>query len=236
MASPELVVCADLEAAASAARDRIREAAAVAIAARGRFSLCVDGGRPTQRLLALLAEGGLAWGKVDLWLGDERRVPVTDKLSNAGMIERELLMKLAERPAFRAPNGAAPDGDRAAKDFEDAWRRENPSGVDFLLLGMGPDGHTASLFPGSPALKEDRHFALHVPAPTTVEPKVDRLTLTPPAILQAKALLLFAIGAEKREALGRLLGNAGDEAQTPSRLIRRYPGTPVVIADQAAKG
>ena len=236
MAAPELLVCADLEAAASSARDRIREAAGVAVAARGRFSLCVDGGRPTQRLLALLAEGGLPWAKVDLWLGDERRVPVTDALSNAGMIERQLLSKLSERPIFRAPDGAAPDGDRAARLFEEAWRRENPSGVDFLLLGMGPDGHSASLFPGSPALKEEWHLALHVPAPTTVEPKVDRLTLTPPAILGAKALLLFAVGAEKREALGRLLGNTGDEAQTPSRLIRRYAGTPLVIADQAAKG
>src|SRR5581483_7242679 len=138
-------------------------------------------------------------------------------------VERTLLQPLPVKPAFFAPDGAEPDGPTAAEHFEavlaerlgDAW-------FDRLLLGMGPDGHTASLFPGSPALLESTRRVLAVPAPTTVEPHVPRITLTPPALLGARSLLLFAVGPEKREALGRLLAKDGTESETPARLIRRF--------------
>ncbi len=230
-----LIAVEDLEAAALRARALILEAAQAALATQPRFSLCVDGGRPTQRLLERLTDAALDWKRVTLWLGDERRVPRDDSRSNRGKIERILLSKLAPAPLFRAPDGAAPDGAQAAGAFERQWRSENPAGVDFLVLGMGPDGHTASLFPHSPALADPR-LVVHVAAPTTVEPRVDRLTLTPTAILAARGLALFAVGAEKRAALQRLVAEAGDEAETPARLIRRYAGRAMVIADRAAQG
>jgi 6-phosphogluconolactonase len=237
MAAPELVLREDLDGAAAVARDQIVQSARPAIASRGRFRLCVDGGRPTRKLLELLAAapGLLDWSRTDLFVGDERRVPAGDALSNRALVERLLIGPLPVKPALFAPDGAAPDGAAAAARFEaQLSERLADRMFDFVLLGMGPDGHTASLFPGSPALGETQRKVLAVDAPTTVEPHVARITLTPPALLATRLLILFAVGAEKRDALSRLLAKEGEERDTPARIIRRFAGTPVVIADNAA--
>jgi 6-phosphogluconolactonase len=237
MAAPELILRKDLAEAAAAARDQIAQTARPAIAARGRFKLCVDGGRPTRKLLELLAAapGLLDWGRTDLFVEDERRVPVEDPLSNRGLVERLLVSQLPVKPGFFAPEGAAADGPAAAARFEAVLSEHLPDGwFDLVLLGLGPDGHTASLFPGSAALEETLRRVVAVDAPTTVEPHVPRLTLTPPALLASRSLILFAVGVEKRDALGRLLAKDGEERQTPARIIRRFAGTPVVLADEAA--
>jgi 6-phosphogluconolactonase len=237
MAAPELLLRADLAGAAAAARDHIVQSARPAIAARGRFKLCVDGGRPTRKLFELLAEAPqlFDWSRTDLFVGDERRVPATDPLSNRGLVERTLLSKLPVKPELFAPDGSRPDGPAAAAAFEAILAERLPdSWFDVVLLGMGPDGHTASLFPGSAALGEMQRRVLAVGAPTTVEPHVPRLTLTPPALLAARSLILFAVGVEKRDALGRLLAREGTESETPARLIRRFSGTPLILADNAA--
>ena len=237
MAAPELILREDLAAAAAVAREHITHAAGPAIAARGRFKLCVDGGRPTRKLLELLAAapGQVDWSHTDLFVGDERRVPVGDPLSNRALVERLLLDRLPVKPALFAPDGAAPDGAAAAQRFEAVLSEKLPDGLfDLMLLGLGPDGHTASLFPGSAALEEKQRRVVAVAAPTTVEPHVPRITLTPTALLATRSLILFAVGVEKRDALGRLLAKDGEERVTPARLIRRFVGTPIVIADKAA--
>ncbi len=237
MAAPELILCKDLADAAAVARDRIAESAGPAIAARGRFKLCVDGGRPTRKLLELLAAapGLVDWGHTDLFVGDERRVPPGDPLSNRALVERLLVASLPVKPALFAPDGSAPDGPAAARRFEAVLTEHLGKGeFDVMLMGLGPDGHTASLFPGSIALEEKERRVVAVGAPTTVEPHVPRITLTPKALLASRALILFAVGVEKRNALGRLLAKDGEEKDTPARLIRRFAGTPIVIADKAA--
>jgi 6-phosphogluconolactonase len=239
MAAPELILREDLADAATVARDRIVQAAGPAIAVRGRFKLCVDGGRPTRKLLELLAAapGLLDWSHTDLFVGDERRVPAGDALSNRALVERLLVDKLPVKPAFFAPDGAAPDGAAAAQRYATALSEHlGEGGFDVMLMGLGPDGHTASLFPESAALEEKQRRVVAVGAPTTVEPHVPRITLTPPALLASRALMLFAVGAEKHDALARLLAKDGTERETPARLIRRFAGTPVVIADKAALG
>jgi 6-phosphogluconolactonase len=237
MAAPELILREDLAGAAAVARDRIVEGARTAIASRGRFRLCVDGGRPTRKLLELLAAAHalLDWSHTDLFLGDERRVPAGDALSNRALVERLLVETLPVKPALFAPEGAAPDGGAAAARYEALLSEKLPDGLfDLMLLGLGPDGHTASLFPGSPALNETQRRVVAVDAPTSVEPHVGRITLTPRALLACRTLILFAVGVEKRDALGRLLAKDGEERVTPARLIRRFAGTPIVIADRAA--
>ena len=239
MSAPELIVRENLDEAAAVARDQIVQSARPAIAARGRFRLCVDGGKPTRRLFDLLAAapGLLDWAHTDVFVGDERRVPVGDALSNRGLVEKLLIDPLPVKPALFAPDGGDPDGAAAAERFEAQLAERLEGGMfDVMLMGLGPDGHTASLFPGSAALAETRHKALAVGAPTTAEPHVARITLTPPALLSARVLLLFAVGAEKRDALGRLLAKDGEERETPARIIRRFAGTPIVIADKAALG
>ena len=237
MAAPELILREDLADAASVARDQIVESARLAIVARGRFRLCVDGGRPTRKLLELLAAAPalVDWSHTDLFLGDERRVPAGDPLSNRALVERLLTDRLPVKPALFAPEGAASDGAAAAARYEAVLSEKLPDGLfDLMLLGLGPDGHTASLFPGSPALAGQQQRVVAVAAPTTVEPHVGRITLTPKALLASRSLILFAVGVEKRDALRRLLAKDGEERETPARLIRRFAGMPIVIADKAA--
>ena len=237
MSAPELLLSDDLAAVAVLARDRIVAAAAGAIERRGRFRLCIDGGRPTQRLLELLAATPslVDWAHTELFLGDERRTPIGDARSNRALVERLLLDALPVKPAFHAPHGELPDGPGAAQAFETVWREKlGVEGVDILLLGLGSDGHTASIFPHSPALVEGERWVMAVEAPSTAEPKIGRLTLTPPPILAARELLLLAVGDEKRAALRRLLARDGSEGETPARLIRRYAGVPVILADRHA--
>jgi 6-phosphogluconolactonase len=166
----------------------------------------------------------VAWSAVSIYFGDERCVPPEDPESNYGMVKRVLLDALAAPPAaVHRMRGEDPDPARAAA----AYAALLPEHVDVLVLGMGADGHTASLFPGSPALAEERRRVMAVTGP---KPPARRLTITPPVIRAARAIIVLVAGAEKAAVAARVLGPEGAGADLPAALARHG----IWILDRAA--
>jgi 6-phosphogluconolactonase len=147
---------------------------------------------------------GVDWTRTDVFFGDERAVPPDDPQSNYRMA-RETLLEPARIPAaqiFRWRAESA-DLDAAAREYEQALRaRGAPPWIDLALLGLGADGHTASLFPGTTALAEDRRLAVPVDVPAL---GTRRLTLTYPALVGATHVMFLVAGSEKRAALADVL-------------------------------
>ncbi len=227
---PRLVVVPDARALARRAAERIVELARAAVRERGRCSVALAGGTTPRATYDVLATSALAaalpWGALDWYFGDERAVPPDHPESNYRAARESLF---AGRPealerAKRLP-ADAPDLERAAREYGERL----PDPLDLLLLGIGEDGHTASLFPGSPALAER---AARVAAVSGPKPPNPRLTITPPVIEAARELLVLASGAGKAEAVARALQGPLDVAAVPAQLARR--GTWIVDAAAAA--
>lgn len=234
--SVRLRILADLQALTVEAEELVTAAATEAVARHGAFWLALSGGHTPEPLYrALAGSKSMPWERAVLCLGDDRRVPESHPDSNAGTIRRLLVTPLAHAPPFLAPDGADPDGPRAAAAYEAELRRAfggNP--LDLSLQGLGDDGHTASVFPGSPVLDEREAWVQAVPAPTTVPPPLPRITLTPAYLVRSRAILLIVSGASKAEAMTRLLAPSGDERTCPSRMIHRCQGQVTVLCDRAA--
>lgn len=196
------------------AADRIAESVLRAIAERGECSIALSGGstpEPVYRCLAGAAGAGVRWDLVRCYFGDERAVPPDDPGSNFHMAKRALLDRVPLRPdRIHRMRGEAEDLDAAAADYA----RTLPAPLDLLLLGMGADGHTASLFPGSPALREARWV---VPSISPRPPR-RRLTITPPVIAAAREVLVMVRGAAKASLLARVLEGPQDPERYPVQL------------------
>lgn len=189
---------------------------AAAIAERGTCSLALSGGRTPRPIYVVLAARPLAeaidWARVHVYFGDERAVPPDHPDSNYRMVDEALLRRVPLLPGHvhRMP-ADRPDRDAAAWEYEEIL----PPAFDVLLLGMGSDGHTASLFPGSPALAErDRHV---VPVTAPVEP-AQRMTITPPVIAAARHVAVVVAGAEKAAMVARALNGPYASAAVPVQL------------------
>jgi 6-phosphogluconolactonase len=218
-----LTVAADLASLATAAAADIRALAAAAIAARGRFRVALAGGSTPRALYPHLVTG-IDWTRADVFFGDERAVPPDDPQSNYRMARETLLdpARVPEANVFRWRAEAA-DLDGAARDYEQALRaRGEPPWLDLALLGLGPDGHTASLFPGTPALQVEDRLAVAVEVPALA---TRRLTLTYPALLGAAHVMFLVTGREKRTALAEVLRPGS--TLPAARVIQR--STPVRI-------
>ena len=198
--------------------------------ARGLCTIALSGGSTPGPVYEELGESDLAakvpWSQLEIYFADERAVPIDHPESNYRLVKETLLRSHPEvlGQVFRMP-ADAPDRDQAAKRYA----RRLPDPIDVLVLGMGPDGHTASLFPGSSALDEKEQRVVAVTAP---KPPPDRMTITPSVIERARAIVVIAAGAEKAALLARALNGAPDPKSVPAQLARR--GTWVV--DQAAAG
>jgi len=231
-------VVPDGAALAEAAADEFLALAREAIAARGVATVALSGGSTPKAMFDVLAARGrdaLAWDQVEVWWGDERTVPPDHPESNYGMAKRHLLdpLRIAATRVHRMQGERAPE--EAARDYERSARDAlgTPPVFDIVLLGMGKDGHTASLFPGSRGLEEGGAFVIANPvdSPLTNGPTV-RLTMTFPAIAAARHTRFVVGGADKADALAGVL--EGPRNQFPAQLVH---GTDVRwLVDAAAAG
>jgi 6-phosphogluconolactonase len=189
--------------------------------------LCLAGGGTPRRAYELLAaRDDVPWAALRVYLGDERLVPPDDAASNARLV-RETLGRPGRLPAAALhvmldaapPDAAAPAGvvERFADEAARAYERVLPARLDVLVLGVGADGHTASLFPHAPVLAERERRVVPARAPTAPHA---RLTITPPVIAAARRVLVLASGAGKAQAVAAALEGAADPRACPAQLAR----------------
>jgi 6-phosphogluconolactonase len=223
MPDVELVVKADADGAAEEVARRLAEAA------RAGGHLVVTGGNTVGDAYEKAAELEPDWSSVELWWGDERCVPPDDENSNFGLVKKTLLDKLKKEPAAVHRIQGELDPDEAARLYE----VELGNGVmfDLVLNGIGPDGHTASLFPGAPSLEERTRLALAVPPGH--EPFIERVTLTIPALDNCLRMIFLVTGEDKADAVKRAFAEQPSPA-TPSSLVRAAQGETVAVLDEAA--
>jgi len=218
----------DADAVALRAAEFIAAEARAAVQARGQFSLAVSGGRTPWQMLRLLAKQDLPWHALRLFQVDERVAPDGDPVRNMTNIESTLLSGVAIDPAqVHAMPVTAPDLEAAARQYATALQAVGgaPAVLDLVHLGLGPDGHTASLVPGDAALDVvDRDVAVTAPYQGH-----RRMTLTFPVLNRARCVLWLATGAEKREMLARL--RIGDTAIPAGRIEQQRA---LVLTDRAA--
>ncbi len=213
--------------------DFIATQISLALDQRDRCQIALSGGSTPAKAYRLLGQERLPWDRVDVMLGDERWVSAEDESSNARMLGQTLL---AQEPGSHAAFHAVPtvelaDAEASAEAFGTLVARlcaGEPPVFDVMLLGLGDDGHTASLFPGTEAPTIVDRWA------TVGRGKgLDRITLTAPVLSAARHVIFLVSGAGKKEALQRLLDSSESSERTPAKLV--MPRTPILIlADQAA--
>ena len=214
--APELVVLDPAAFGSLAARRMAGEIRRV-LRSRNLCSLALSGGetpRPVYRHLAAELAEPESWSRVEVYFADERCVPPDDPASNYRMVRETLLDLLPSAPAgVHRMEGERSDRDAAASAYE----ADLPHRLDLLVLGLGADGHIASLFPQAPSLAESYRLVVPVTAP---KPPRERLTITPPVIRAAGLTIGLVSGAAKAEALARVLDGPDDAGQPPGRLAR----------------
>lgn len=265
MTEPEIIVVADAPAASALAGDRIATSLRNAVAERGRADWATTGGSTPvgiYRQLAVPARvNDVPWSNVHVWWGDDRFVPRDHALSNVKPFD-DVLLDIGGRQAGQAVGGAAPGvplpienihpfqtseaigvgsgaGGCAAElvrelraanlEIVDGWPV-----LDVILLGVGGDGHVLSVFPGSGAF-ESKDWALAIPAPTHIEPHVERVTLNPAILAVAREVLVVMHGAGKAAILGDIFGPTVDPTRWPAQLTRRAGATWILDEAAAAK-
>jgi len=212
---------ADLDALSRAAVEDLAAIAGEAIAARGACHIALSGGSTPKRLFQLLASLGkraLPWDEIVLWWGDERTVAPDHADSNYRMTRETLIDPLGLTRVHRIEAERDPEDAAAAYEDELKTALGVPPVLDLVWLGMGPDGHTASLFPGSPALAETKRLVVANPvdSPLTKGPAT-RITLTLPAINAARHVRFLVAGTDKAETLAAVI--AGPRDTYPSQMI-----------------
>ena len=217
----ELEVAGDEKAASRRAAELIAAAGAEAAAERGRFAFAMSGGRSPWAMLAILGESEqMPWDRTELFQVDERVAAPGDEARN--LTHMVLGLSMDHQATLRPMPVTQRDLDSAARDYE----AQLPERFDLVHLGLGPDGHTASLVPGDPVLEvSDRRVAMTA----TAYQDHRRMTLTYPALNEARRIVWLVTGPDKPEALQKLL--AGDKS-IPAGRVRNE--NMVVVADGAA--
>jgi 6-phosphogluconolactonase len=196
--------------------------------ARAGGHIVLSGGSTVGDAYEKAAELEPDWSRVELWWGDERCVPPDDDNSNFGLAKKMLLDKLERQPAAIHRIEGELDPDEAARRYDDSVRGVT---FDLILNGVGPDGHTASLFPNAASLQQRERLALAVPPGH--EPFIERVTLTIPALENCRRMIFLVTGEDKADAAGRAFGQP-PSTDTPASLVRSALGETVAVLDRAA--
>jgi len=240
-----VVVVDDAQRVAQRALDLFVSASRESLTETGRFSVALAGGSTPRALYELLAESDGApiggpgdWARIHLFWGDERHVPPDHPDSNYRMAREALLSKvpIPEGNVHRIRAELA-DASQAAEEYEADLRRffALSAGAlprfDLILLGMGPDGHTASLFPGTSVLGEIERL---IAAPWVEKFRTHRITLTPPVLNAAARVIFLVAGGEKAETLRAVLEGPRDPQRLPAQFVRPHRGELIWLVDRAA--
>jgi 6-phosphogluconolactonase len=246
MVRPELRICRDAEELAGRAAEIIAAAARDSIADRGRFTLVLSGGSTPQKTYSLLGTEDMGkaidWRSTFLFLGDERFVSVDDPASNFGMARRSLIDHVAVPTSnvFPMPtdgpdaaDGARRYGETIGRFFHVATDSLPPPCFDLVQLGLGDDGHTASLFPGNPSLSVTDRWVTASP-PGRLPPPLDRITMTFPILNRARQVLFLVTGEKKAEIVREILEGQPAVEKYPAAGIRLTAGKVTWLLDEAA--
>ena len=242
----------DLQALSQAAAEEIVLVANASVAERGVFSIALAGGntpRGTYELLATRHRDDLDWSRPIVVFGDERFVPPDDPRSNYRMAREALLDRVPIPPERVYPVATDVPSVHEAADRYDRVLRETlgepgvaaagthsqsaSATVDVALLGVGPDGHTASLFPGAPTLRERTRWAVSVNAPSHIQPAVPRISTTLEFLDRARVVIFLVAGADKRVVIGEILGGGEAARRYPAALVAPR-GRAIWMIDQSA--
>jgi 6-phosphogluconolactonase len=187
-----------------------------------------------QHFVEAVQRVGIDLSRTTLWIGDERCVDPEDERSNYKMIKESLLDPLGDRaPHFERMKGEL-GPDEGAADYEQALRDAGTPVFDLLLLGIGPDGHCASLFPGQKSLSERQRLVVGVPQ-AGLEPFVPRISMTLPTLVRTRQIVFLATGDSKADAIARAFGpDAEPDPSTPSSLLVPKAKAITVLVDEAA--
>ncbi len=219
----DITVVADATEAARLLAERLAEQA------RAGGNVVLTGGSTPRRAYELAAELDPDWSGVEVWWGDERCVPPDDERSNYGMAKAALLDRLEQGPAAIHRMRGELGREAGAAEYESELAGAGT--FDLVLLGLGPDGHVASLFPGFPTLDVTDRDVLGSEAGH--EPLVDRISLTLPRLCATRELLFLVAGEDKADAVYRALEGEPSK-ETPGSLARAAEGTTRAILDRAA--
>jgi len=221
--------------------EALSEAAAALIAEKldhstGPFHLVLSGGSTPKKLFAILASpvyaDSIPWNRIHFWWGDERFVPPTDPESNESMAREAMLDKMPIPPEHIHPMFREGSAEDAAAAYEALIRSLVPSGeFDLILLGLGPDAHTASLFPGDPSISETHRWVL---ASTGAAGVKQRLTMTPVLLNRAKQVIFLAAGPDKTVPLSHVLNEPYEPTKYPAQIVARTAGNLLWMVDTAA--
>jgi 6-phosphogluconolactonase len=233
----KVIAVSDADALAKAAADRLIARIA---ASAGSVAIALTGGSSPQKLYQLLTtepyRSRIPWDRVHWFIGDDRFVPADDPLNNMAMARRIFLDRTTPAANIHPIPADSADPDDAARRYEHELQSFYGANAldparplfDVVLMGVGPDGHTASLFPGYPALEETKRWVVGVPK-ANVEPFVPRVTLTLPALASSREMLFEVAGADKRPILTRVLAGENLPANRAHSI-----GETIWLVDKAA--
>ena len=239
----EIRILADANSIAQTAAAEFLQAAEEAVRERGAFSVALSGGSTPKTLYGLLASNPLLqakvpWRKVQFFFGDERHVPPDNPESNFRMANEAMLAKAPiDSKQVHRVKAEKRNAAEAAAEYEDDLRASFALAAgqfprfDLVLLGMGPEGHTASLFPGTKALKEERSLVV---SNWVGKLYTDRITLTPPVLNNAARIVFMVHGVEKAPALKAVLEGPYEPDQLPAQIIRPKQGKVLWLVDPIA--
>lgn len=230
------VIVPDSNALTRAAAELFTAEAQSVLQANRRFTVALSGGSTPRALYQLLAQLPLAWENIHLFWGDERCVPPDHADSNYRMTAESLLTRVHIPPEnIHRIQGELPP-EEAALQYEDELQKffDGVPSFDLILLGLGDDGHTASLFPNSYALHEQTRWVVAVPHAAPPPPLVPRVTFTLPAINAARQIVFLVSGAGKAERLAEVLRVTTSPTLLPAQLIQPDTGELLWLMDQPA--